>query len=45
MNTINETLEIYKHLTYTELFNLDIAQKLIKYWDLLIGQLPEHRQK
>ena len=45
MNTINEQLEIYKHLTYTELFNIDIAQKLLKNWVLLIAQLPEHRQK
>ena len=45
MNLINEQLEIYKHLTYTEHFNLDIAQILLKNWDLLISQLPENRQK
>jgi hypothetical protein len=45
MNIINETLEIYKHLTYIEHFNLDIAQLLLKNWDLLISQLPQHRQK
>ena len=45
MNSINEQLEIYKHLTYTELFNIDIGEKLLKNWDLLIAQLPEHRQK
>jgi hypothetical protein len=44
MNSVNEPLEIYKHLTYTELFNYDIANKILKNWDVLITQLPEHRQ-
>jgi len=45
MNSANEQLEIYKHLTYTELFNYDIAHKILKNWDVLITQLPEYRQK
>jgi hypothetical protein len=45
MNLANEQLEIYKHLTYTELFNYDIAHKILKNWDVLITQLPEYRQK
>lgn len=44
MESINQSLEVYKQLTFEEHFNYDIANTILKNWDILISQLPEARQ-